>query len=139
MDVALQGTMKTSGGTYIDLPLQITLHNTTITVGGNSAPVDKLTIPLGLRGPIDSPRIRIDDAKLADALVAAGADALANEVRGRADELIRGAVSDVDLKQGLPGVDLKKGFPGYRRKDEAKAGDQNSEKKDDELRDKAKT
>ena len=138
MDIALQGTVQTSGGTYIDLPLQVTLHNTTVRVAGGSAPVDRLAIPLGLRGPIDSPRVRIDDSKLADALVAAGAGALAAEVRGRADELIQEAVSDVDLEQGLPGIDLKKGLGDIGGKEDAEKGDQPESKSADELRDKAK-
>lgn len=138
MDIALQGTVRTSGGTYIDLPLQVTLHNTTITVGGKSALVKRLTIPLGLRGPIDSPRIRLDYSQLADALVAAGASVLASEVRGRADELIKGAVSDMDLKQGLPGVDLEKGLPGISGKNEEKTGEDTSDKKDDDLGAKAR-
>ena len=138
MDVALQGTMKTSGGTYIDLPLQITLHDTTITVGGNSAPIEGLTIPLGLRGPIDSPRIRIDDAKLADALVAAGAGALANEVRGRADQMIQDAVSDVDIKENLGGIDLNKGLGKLTGEDAKTQDNQNDKKAADDLGDKAK-
>lgn len=138
MDVTLNGTIRTTGRTYIDLPLQITLHNTTITVSGKSALVDRLTIPLALRGPIDNPRIQLDDSKFAEALIAAGANALASEVRGRADELIQGAVSGVDLKQALPGIDLKKGLLGLGAKGDAKAADQSSPGDDAKLEDKAK-
>jgi hypothetical protein len=140
MDVALQGTMSTSGGTYIDLPLQVTLHDTTVTIGGNSAPVEKLTIPLGLRGPIDSPRIHIDDKTLADALVAAGANALASEVRGRADEMIKDAVSDVDIKKNLGGIDLKEGLGELTGKDakEQENQNENESKPADDLQEKAK-
>ncbi len=113
MDLALQGTIRTSGGTYIDLPMQVTLHNTTVSIAGSgSAPIGELKIPLGLRGPIDNPRIRLDDSQLADALVAAGAGILAKEVRGRADDLIQGAVSDIDLGKKIPGADLSKILPG---------------------------
>ncbi len=120
MDLAMKGTIRTSGGTYIDLPMQVTLHNTTIAISGaGSSPVSELTIPLGLRGPIDNPRIFLDDTQLADALVAAGAGILAKEVRGRADELIEGAVSDIDIKKGLPGMDLKKVLPGLGSRKES--------------------
>ncbi len=139
MDLKLNGSVTTSGGTYIDLPMEVTLNNTNISIGGRSAPVDRLMIPLGLRGPIDNPRILLDDSRLADALVAAGADALAGEVRGRADKLIKEAVSDVNLKDGIPKLDLKKGLPDFggqsKSKDEKK---DDAKKKDDDLRDKAK-
>ncbi len=139
MDIALQGNIETRGGTYIDLPLQITLHNTTVTVAGaGSAPVDMLTITLGLRGPIDSPRIRLDGTKLADALVAAGAGGLANEVRGRADQMIQEAVSDIDLKEGLPGIDLEKGLRDITGQDGTEKDEQDESKPADELRDKAR-
>ena len=138
MDVALQGTVRTRGGTYIDLPLQVTLHNTTVAVGGQSAPVDQLTVPLSLRGPIDSPRIRIDDSALADALAAAGAGILAEEVRGRADDLIQEAVSDVDLEEAVPGIDLKKGLGDIVGKGDAKQANQNDNKSADDIGDKAK-
>jgi len=138
MDVTLEGTIRTRGGAYIDMPLQVTLHNTTIAISGaGSAPVDELTIPLGLRGPIDNPRIRIDDSKLADALVAAGAGVLANKVRGRADELIKDATSDLKLKEGLPEIDLGKGIPGFGDKGNEKKTEKKDEKKKDDLRDAA--
>jgi uncharacterized protein (TIGR03546 family) len=139
MDVALQGSVRTTGGTYIELPLQVTLHNTTLTVGGQSAPIEQLMIPLGLRGPIENPRIRLDDSQLADALVAAGAGVLANELRGRADEQIKKALSDVDLEKGLPGIDLEKGLGLSGGKEADRKEEQDDQKqKQDELRQKAK-
>jgi uncharacterized protein (TIGR03546 family) len=111
IDVQLDGEIDTTGGATIDMPLTITLHNTTIAVAGaGSAPIEEMTIPLSLRGPIDNPRLRLDDTKLADALVAAGAGILANEVRGRADKAIGDALSNVKMKEGLPNLDLGKGL-----------------------------
>lgn len=138
MDVTLKGSLRTAGGTYIDLPLQVTLHNTTIAVGGQSAPVERLVIPLGLRGPIDNPRIRIDDSKLAEALVAAGAGVLANELRDQADGAIKEALSDVDLKGALPGIDLGKSLGLGGEKKEDTNDDQDAKKSTDDLQDKAK-
>lgn len=152
IDVTLQGTFQVGGGTFIDLPLQVTLHDTTITVAGaGSAPVEQLTLPLGLRGPLDNLRIRIDDAAFADALKAAGASVLAGEVRRRADELLKDAAPDlnlkdgiegIDLKKGVEGIDLKQGLPGIgAQKEEAKDKDKKSEESDksaDKAREKAK-
>lgn len=152
MDVSLQGSVTTTGGTYLDMPLRVTLRDTAMTIGGNTAPIDELTIPLGLRGPIDNPRIRIDDKQLADALVAAGANALAREVRSRADEAIQEALSDVDLKgvdlkEGLGGLDLKKGLDklkgdkggdGSKPESDKKQEDEKKKKAGEELKEKAK-
>ena len=102
------------------------------------APVEELTLPLALRGPIDNPRILLDDAKFADALVAAGAGILANEVRSRADGLLKDAVPELDLKEGLPKIDLKKGLPGFGDKDEDKKEEGDDADKTNDLREQAK-
>ncbi len=133
MDVGMRGSFRGTGGTYIDLTMQVDFHNTTVAISGAGAtPVSKLTIPLGIRGPIDNPRIRLDDTQLADALVAAGADMLANEVRGRADDAIQDALSDVDLKGTIPDVGLENMLPslGGKKQPEAKQ-DEAPKKKDD--------
>jgi uncharacterized protein (TIGR03546 family) len=128
MDVALDGAVWACGGACIDMPMRVTLRDTTIAISGaGSAPVDELTIALGLRGPIDNPRIRLDDSQLADALVAAGAGVLAKEVRGRAGDLIEDAASDIDLTDKLRGIELGKGLSGSGNKDDKGA----TTKKDD--------
>ena len=145
MDVSLQGTIGTTGGVYLDLPMQVTLHNTTMSIGGKSVPVDRFTIPLGLRGPLDNLRIRIDDAKFAEALKAAGAGILAAEARKRTDEAIDKALSKVDLGKKVPGLDLGKllgdlgGKKDADKSDDEKAEDGNSAKKSDPLGDVAKS
>jgi uncharacterized protein (TIGR03546 family) len=83
MDVSLDGSLGSGGS--VDLPLNVTLHNTTLTLAGaGSAKVSELALPIGLRGPMDDPRITIDSKKLADALVKAGASELASKVQGKA-------------------------------------------------------
>ncbi|TVQ31282.1 MAG: DUF2062 domain-containing protein, partial [Phycisphaeraceae bacterium] len=79
----------TLNGINIDMPLIAVIRNATITIPGvGSSEVTELTLPIGIRGPIDNPRITFDDKALADALVRAGAARLAEGVRGRADEAI---------------------------------------------------
>lgn len=134
MDVAMKGAIRVSGGTYMDLVMQATLHNTTVAISGaGSAPVDEITIPLGLRGPIDNPRIRLDDTKLADALVAAGAGVLAKEVRGRTDDLIKDAVSDIDLDKNLGGMKLDNILPGMGSGKQTKKKNKDETKKKDDI------
>lgn len=90
MDVSLSSAMDFSrpGGIWIDFPLDVTLHDTTLGLRGQQTRVDELTLSLGLRGPLRSPQITISDQALADALVAAGKRELAAQVRGRAGELL---------------------------------------------------
>jgi uncharacterized protein (TIGR03546 family) len=107
MDLALDGRWSRDG---IDLPLNVTLHDPTLEfAGGKPTKVDQLSLPIGLRGPIDNPRIRIDNELLADALVKAGAGELARRVQGEVDERLQEATKDLTdkinekLSDKLPG------------------------------------
>jgi len=124
MDIAINGTWSEFGVGYLDLPLQVTLHNSTITLpGAGSFKIDHLMLPIALRGPLDNPRITVDPNLLADALLAAGAGELAGRIRGETDELIDRAAGKLGDKLGeqaeniLGGAlkDLLKG--GKKKKD----------------------
>lgn len=92
MDVRLNGNWASNGVGYLDLPLQVTLRDSTISLpNAGASHVKELNLALGLRGPLDNPRVHIDDKQLADALAKAGATALANHVRGEADKKIEEA------------------------------------------------
>lgn len=93
LDALMAGKLGYSAteGFTVDLPLQVTLRGTTLSLyGAQSAAVESLTIPLGIRGPITNPKITLDDSKLADSLVAAGRKELADQVRSRAAKLLEG-------------------------------------------------
>ncbi len=80
IDFAMKGEVTSSPAPTIDLPLYVTLHNTVLHMAGRQQPVDQLELPLGLRGPIDSPAITLDKKKLADALAKSGATQLARDL-----------------------------------------------------------
>ena len=89
MDVDLRGNWSAKGVGNLNLPLNVTLHNTTITLPqAGSQKVSEMKVAMGLRGPMDDPRITIDQKMLAEALKTAGATALADHVRGEADKAL---------------------------------------------------
>ncbi len=78
-----------------DLPLMVTLKNTTLRIPGvGETEVDELTLPVGIRGAIDNPRITFDDRDLADALARAGRDELERRVRDEVDDRIGDEVEE---------------------------------------------
>ncbi|MEC9372326.1 MAG: DUF2062 domain-containing protein [Planctomycetota bacterium] len=68
--------------------------------GAGAQHVDTLTLPIGLRGPLDAPRISLSQDALTKALVDAGAGRIAAEVRGKADEAVNEALGDAKDKIG---------------------------------------
>ncbi|MEX0745973.1 MAG: hypothetical protein WD118_10275 [Phycisphaeraceae bacterium] len=121
--LAVAGTQPIRGGTVdllsngtwradeVNLPLNVTLHDATLSAGGSqSQRVSRLDLALGIRGPLDDPTIMLDDDALADALVKAGANELADRARGEADRAIERASDRVPdeatgLIRGLLGDD----------------------------------
>jgi hypothetical protein len=93
LDLELNGKLipDARDGFRIDLPLVVHLQGTTLSLAGAApTPVEKLTLPIGLSGPLASPRISLDPKALADALTAAGKAELAkfvNENLGKLGQL----------------------------------------------------
>ena len=98
MDVSLDGSWSAGRVGWIDLPLKVALHDTTLQLGGSSRKVSLFLLPLGLRGPIDDPSISIDDDQLVSSLKAAGAAELSKKVEEKEKEVIDGAQKKVDEK-----------------------------------------
>jgi len=85
MDLLMKGSWKTAGGVSVNLPLDVTLHNAKLNIPQlKNAVVESLTIPIGIEGPLDQPRIRTDTRQFADALAKAGVNAAKTEVTDRA-------------------------------------------------------
>ena len=93
VDLALAGTYSTIDGT-INVPLDVTLHDTTVQVAGRAVPLDNFTLPVGLSGPLDSPRIKVDADQLGRIAKEAGTQLLkdkASEALGdKAGGLLKG-------------------------------------------------
>lgn len=129
VDAVVQGAFRPQ---WIDLPLQVMVNNSTITLpGAGSAPVEQLSLPIGLVGPMDAPRISIDTQAWSTALAQAGATQLANKVRGeveakvdeeidRATDRVREQIED-KVGERIPGGLLDR-LPGRKPKEEPKEG-----------------
>ncbi|MCP5526492.1 MAG: hypothetical protein H7A47_06750 [Verrucomicrobiales bacterium] len=76
-------------GIEIDFPLQATLHNVDLTLPtGDATKLDEFVLPIGLSGPLDRPRVQVDDSGLSQALLAAGKQRALSEAQNRAGELL---------------------------------------------------
>jgi hypothetical protein len=83
IDVHTDGTWSARGGIAVDLPLNVTLHDTTLALPSlPPQPVSELRLPIGVRGPLTRPRIDFDKQAFAKALAAAGLNQLAEQYGG---------------------------------------------------------
>lgn len=73
MDVAFDGTWQNQNGVYVDLPLNVTLHDATLSLPNLSpTQVSELSFPIRVKGPLDNPAIQVEGKALSDSLVQAG-------------------------------------------------------------------
>lgn len=75
IDLTSDGRYNAADGT-IDLPLETTLHDTTLTLNGRATPISNFTLPIGLTGTLANPRIKVDAKSLGNLALKAGEDAL---------------------------------------------------------------
>lgn len=75
IDLAANGTYDPVTG-EVDLPLKATINDSTISLGGRDTKISNFTLPIGLTGALDNPRIKVDAKSLGDLALKAGTDAL---------------------------------------------------------------
>jgi uncharacterized protein (TIGR03546 family) len=115
MDVNANGNWVYTDGLTVDLPLQVQLHNTTLTLPGMApTKVDNFLLPIGVRGQLDNPRISVDDKELANALVKAGVDRAKQALTEKATETIS---KEVGSKLGEQGKGLLNGLLGGKKEE----------------------
>ena len=121
LDLSIDGAWSDGEIGWIDLPLKVTVRDTTLTMEGvEETELEKLVLPIGLSGPIDSPRVRFDASDFTDALADAGRDELARKVRGKLGDELEEA--GIELPEELEDVekgarDLLDGVLGGGRKE----------------------
>lgn len=80
LDLAGSGAYHPGPGT-IELPLEITLHDTTVSVGGRQTRLSRFVLPVGVAGPLDAPRLNIDQNQLGKIAASAGKAILEEKAR----------------------------------------------------------
>ncbi len=123
LDFSLNGTWIGGRVGELDLPLDVTLHGVTVALPSGARKLDGLTLPFGLRGPLDNPRISFDDDAMADALLAgvkaeltAEVDKKKAELEAKKDEKLDEVKDELDDKIG----DALGGLFGDDKDDEEK-------------------
>ena len=71
LDLSGSGQFNPGPGT-IDIPLDITLHDTTVSIGGRQTKLSQFTLPVGLAGPLDAPGLKVDQNQLGKIAASAG-------------------------------------------------------------------
>lgn len=107
IDVDAHGRWSQDAGGWIELPMTVTLHHCTLSLAGlEPMTLDELVIPIEVRGPLDDPRITLDDNALADALVDAGASELAKRFQDEVGSVLDKALGDLPGGIGDDAPDL---------------------------------
>ncbi|MBM3985229.1 MAG: hypothetical protein FJ296_06015 [Planctomycetes bacterium] len=130
LDLTLQGAWAGGRAGWLDLPLQIALHDTTLSLGGRSQRVSQLRLAIGLRGPLDDPALTLDDDQLVQALKDAGAAELSARVDQERAALEQKAADKLDeaVKDKLGGA-LGGLFGGDKDEDEPRPEGSSGKKK----------
>jgi len=106
LDLEIDGAWDQGRIGHVDLPLRVTLRDTTMSLPGvEPTHLDELVLPIGIAGPIDGPRVRFDPSALRDALVAAGKREIAERVTGALEGEVGEKLEELKEKTGveLPG------------------------------------
>ena len=101
IDASTAGVFRLRPEVRITAPLDVTLRDATIRIGGESALIRKLPVRIDVLGRLDDPAIMIDDRRLADALRDAGAEALASRAREEADEQVGRGLDRLEAETGI--------------------------------------
>jgi hypothetical protein len=117
MDVSVKGLVSSIDS---NLPLNVTLYDTNLSIAG-SAPtkIPKLTVPIAVRGPIDNPAIKVDQAGLQNALVSVGKHELSRRVGGELQKQLGTTTAEGEQPANLEDT-AKKALDGFLKPKEKK-------------------
>jgi uncharacterized protein (TIGR03546 family) len=107
-NVALNGAIENrGGGAYLNLPLNVTLFNTSLRISSkNSVPVKRFNLPLTLRGPMDNPGIIVDQKGFKKAIKKAGKGVVKQRLKKELNKQLKGKGKKLLDKLGGSGFKL---------------------------------
>jgi len=76
VDLRVEGDIENRNGAWIDFPVAITLKDSSVRFSGREIPIDRLDVPVQLRGPIDDLDINVNQDTLVASITKAAAGAL---------------------------------------------------------------
>ncbi len=83
LDITGEGTID---GGLLDLPLTVTLNDTTLSAFGSSLPVDNFPIEVRVHGPLDRPKLAIPQDALQEAIKSGGKKQIENLIKDKAGD-----------------------------------------------------
>lgn len=87
MDIAGKGVID---GGILELPLTVTLRETTLNAFGSSLPLDEFPIEVRVYGPLDAPRLSIPRDALEEAIKSGGKKKIENLIKEKAGDSLKG-------------------------------------------------
>jgi hypothetical protein len=93
VDIRVEGNIEDKGGAWVDLPVAVTLRNSTINFSGQKIPIKRMEIPVRINGPLDNLGILLSEEKLFVSLSKAAGGALADKAKGMVGEELEKATS----------------------------------------------
>ncbi|MGB0579309.1 MAG: hypothetical protein ACPGVU_06370 [Limisphaerales bacterium] len=112
MDIVSQGSWRRAGGLIVNLPVQVQLKNVNLNIpGAGQQSVSSLDIPIGIEGPLDNPRIKVESKAFASAVKNAAIDKGKTMLQEKAGEQLNKVLGDKKIP-GEAGDLLKKGLGG---------------------------
>ncbi|MCA8950422.1 MAG: hypothetical protein KDE27_13025 [Planctomycetes bacterium] len=106
IDFTVGGSLTALAGRAmdLDLPLAVTLRDTTLALGGRETAVEELALPVGLKGSLTRPAVYFENKAFVRALLDAGKTELADFVQQNASKLLGDLPGQFSALQGLGGA-----------------------------------
>ncbi|MBL4576788.1 MAG: hypothetical protein JKY51_11970 [Opitutaceae bacterium] len=118
VDIFIDGTLSSTDS---NLPVTLTLHNTTFSLGGRDTKIAELAIPVTIHGPIDNPSIKVDSSQFKNLFLSAGKAELSNRLSDELQKQLGGESKEgqdgKDAVSNLLGGFLKKKAPEEPKKE----------------------
>ena len=118
VDILVEGQIEDKGGAWLDLPVAVTVRNTTVKFSGQNLPIDRLEVPVRVRGPLDNLSLIVNEQAIFASLSKAAGGVLQGKAKAlvtqELDKATGGLMKQAEGEAGglLKGLGGKKGIGG---------------------------